>query len=124
MAMNQKQNRPAGPPPSGKKKEKMDSVFASGADGTVYEIPKDAAKKYELTEDRARTLGDVPIIPQSDEGGDEVGGRHRVWLQDGTYRYHSDWLSGPYLWHADWTYYNGPHWHPNVNSPIAYDLDD
>lgn len=124
MASNQEIQRPAKPAPTDRKKEKSNSVYAAGADGTLYELPADVAKKHEVTEDRARALGDVPIIPAAEGAEDEVGGRHRVWLRDGTYRYHNDWLYGPYLWHADYSYYNGYHWHPNPNSPRAYDSDD
>jgi len=81
--MNQETSRPAKPAPTDRKKEKSSNVYAAGADGTVYELPSDVAKKHELTEDRAKALGDVPIIPSTEGEEDEVGGRHRVWLRDG-----------------------------------------
>jgi hypothetical protein len=31
---------------------------------------------------------------------------------------------GPYIWITDGRSYRGPHWHPNVNSPFAYDMDN
>jgi hypothetical protein len=125
MAMQTQQpQRPYTKAPTDKPKAQMDVVFATSPDGAVYELPKDVAKRYEFTEERAKTLGDVPLAPTVVPAADEVGGRHRMWLRDGTYRFHNDWNYGPYIWHADYAVYTGYHWHPNADSPVAYDVDD
>jgi hypothetical protein len=119
----QQQERPLTKAPTDKPKTQLDVVFATSPDGTVYEIPKELAKKFEFTEERAKTLGDVPLTPNVVPAADEVGGRHRMWLRDGTFRFHNDWHYGPYIWHANYAVYSGYHWHPNPNSPLARDVD-
>jgi hypothetical protein len=118
------QQRPAGPAPAGQEKVKLDVVFATSPDGKVYELPSEVATKYEVTEERAKQLGHVPIIPRDYGEDEEVGGRHRTLGSDGTLRHHSNWQTGPYVWHRDYRSYNGPHWHPNPESPLAYDMND
>jgi hypothetical protein len=107
------ENRPAQPAPEGASKERMDVVLAY-AEGKVYEIPTDVAKKYESSDDHGK-----------DADEDEVGGRHLTWLPGlQQYGYGSNWLVGSYIWITDGRSYRGPHWHPNVNSPFAYDMDN
>jgi hypothetical protein len=110
-AQQQAENKPSQPAPAGESKEKMESVIAYAGD-KVYEIPMDVASQYESRDSH-------------DQGeDDEVGGRHGVVLNSGHWGYHSNWLTGPYIWITDGRSYRGPHWHPNVNSPFAYDMDN
>lgn len=106
------ENKPAQPAPEGQKKEELDVVIAYTGD-KMYEIPLSVAQQYESrdTHDEAE--------------GDEVGGRHQAWIPAlQRWGYHSNWLYGPYIWITDGRSYHGPHWHPNVNSPFAYDMDN
>lgn len=131
-AQSNEGQRPQSPPPDNRPKEELDVVFATSPDGRIFEIPTSVADKHEMTQDRARELGEVPILPYSlltrREGAEsqeaEVGGRHRVLLVDGTYGYHSDWLYGPYIWISNGRSYRGWHWHPNRYSALAYDVDN
>jgi hypothetical protein len=113
--------RPKGAAPQGTK-ERMGAVLAYAGD-RIYRIPEDVAKQYEVSGDERRRMSQcvAPIDAGSD---DEVGGRHAVLLVDGTVGYHSDWLVGPYVWISDGNWYQGPHWHPNRYSPLAYDGDN
>ena len=113
--------KPQGPPPADQKKERQNSVYASG-DGKIFEIPLDVAQKYEVKGGRADELR--CLVPQAGEQGDEVGGRHATTLVGGGYGYHSNWLYGSYIWWRDGNVYRGNHWHPYVNNPLAYDIDD
>jgi hypothetical protein len=105
------ENRPAAPAPEGQQKEQLEAVLAH-AGGRTFEIPMEVAQRYESGDDHDRG------------GDDEVGGRDRRWLRDGTFRYHSDWAFGPYVWITDGRSYRGQHWHPNPDSPFAYDMDN
>lgn len=105
------ENRPASPAPGDKKKESRDVIYAMH-EGKNYEIPVSAAKQYESKDSH-----------DQDES-DEVGGRHRTHLVNGTFGYHSDWQYGTYVWITDGRTYSGYHWHPNQFSPYAYDMDN
>ena len=120
---NPYEQRPDGPAPGGHRQEPLDVVFVTSLDGKLYELPTAVAAKYEVTEARARELGDIPIKPEQ-EDDDEVGGRHRMLLPDGTTRYHANWVSGAYVWHRDYRSYSGPHWHRDPNSPLGYNMQD
>lgn len=106
------QNKPAQPAPEGQSKERIEAVIGYAGD-KKYEIPMNVAQQYESRD------GD----DQADD--EEVGGRDARYLPAlGRYGYHSNWATGSYIWITDGRSYRGPHWHPNVNSPFAYDMDN
>ena len=97
-------------------KRKLDVVFASGPEGKVYAIPLSVAAEFE---------SDDKHLTRFLRGGepDEVEGRHKVLLVDGTFEYNSQWHVGAYLWIVNGGSYYGSHWHPNRHSPYAHDQD-
>lgn len=107
------ENRPSSPAPDDRQKESKDFIFASDG-GKTYEIPLSVAQQY-VSQDTHDQQGD---------GGDEVGGRDRRLLRDGTYGFHGDWQYGYYIWISDGRTYGGYHWHPNRYSYFAYDPDN
>ena len=122
--MHTRQQRPDSPAPAGQKKVALNVVYATSLDGKLYALPTDVAGAHEVTKEQAREIGHLPIVPDQWNEEDEVGGRHQVLLPDGTTRYHGNWITGAYIWHRDYRAYAGPHWHPDPNSPIAYDEKD
>lgn len=105
----------------GIKTELVDSVFATGPDGRIYEIPNAEALKYAVTPARAKELGHLPILPYTDlriPGTEsvieevEVRGGHAVPPADDGSGFHRDWLFGTYRWLGNGCYYKGVHRHP------------
>ena len=114
---------------------KLDSIFATGPDGRIFEIPNAQATGYEVTEERERELGHLPLVPynllmaiaagntdETDvdvETEEAVEGRHltldpSVGASGGltTWSWHTDWQYGAYTDVNDGSVYVGMHRHP------------
>ena len=104
-----------------KKAQRLDTVFATGPGGIVYELPRDVAVKYTITMDRVAELGHLPVTPYgtsvqaqsapSQDESSDVEGRHLAWNPTYGWVWHSNYLYGTFLW-VDGYYYNGEHYHP------------
>ncbi len=104
-----------------KPRKALDTIFATGPDGKIYEIPSASASEFLITPERVKELGHLPITPYTklasaispvkDEEEAEVGGRHKVY-RNGRMVWHHDWEYGTYRWVCDGRYYTGWHCHP------------
>lgn len=110
---------------------KLNSVFATGPDGRIFEIPVEQATGYEVSEEREKELGHLPLIPynllmaiaagNTDDTDTEeaVEGRHltldpSVGGAGGltNWSWHTDWQHGAYTDVNDGSVYVGMHRHP------------
>ncbi len=114
---------------------KLNSVFATGSDGRIFEIPTELASGYEVTEERERELGHLPLVPYNllmaiaagntddtdaeIETEEAVEGRHLTLdpsVSGGggltTWSWHADWQYGAYTDVTDGSVYVGMHRHP------------
>jgi len=116
-----------------KPRKALNTIFATGADGKIYEIPAASASEFLITPERVKELGHLPILPYTKlaapspsvtEGElEEVGGRHRVLLRNGTFGWHTDFAYGTYRWVSNGQYYTG--WHAHIWGDVdAIDNDN
>lgn len=110
---------------------KLDTVFATGPDGRIFEIPAEQASSYEVSEERERELGHLPLVPYNllmaiaagntddVETEEAVEGRHltldpSVGTGGGltNWSWHTDWQYGAYTDVKDGSVYVGMHRHP------------
>jgi hypothetical protein len=107
--------------------EPLGSVFLTGLDGLVYEFPEAAAKQHQVSPERIKELGHLPIVPYTklvlpnSNEGDEVSARHYVLRDDGQYGPHSDLLYGAAVSEKDGICYVGLHFHPHGGFLARFD---
>lgn len=89
----------------------LGTIFLTGPDGFVYEVPEEVAKKYRITPDRVAELEHLPLTAYPSANGPEVVGHHFVVNADGVYGPHTDVLLGTAI-ASDGRYYTGWHRHP------------
>jgi hypothetical protein len=87
------------------------TIFLTGPDGVVYEVPEEVAKEYRVTPDRVAELGHLALTVNSSANEPEVVGHHFVVNADGVYGPHTDVLLGTAI-ASDGRYYTGWHRHP------------
>jgi hypothetical protein len=90
----------------------LDTIFLTGPDGFVYELPRNIAQTYRITSERIAELGHLPLKPYPPAVEPEVMGHHFVVNADGVYGPHSDLLLGTAV-AGDGRYYTGWHRHPH-----------
>lgn len=105
-----------------KPRKALNTIFVTGADGKIYEIPAAKAAEFVITPERMKELCHLPILPYTKVATRatrkkkkelaEVGGRHKTMLMDGTFEWSRDWVYGAYRWVCDGNYYTGRHAHP------------
>ncbi|MGK0185962.1 MAG: hypothetical protein ACI9R3_001745 [Verrucomicrobiales bacterium] len=104
-----------------KPKTKLDLVYAAGAEGEVYAIPLDIARKHRVNAAEEGEpfidLERAAVTNEEDDAEEEVAGHHA----DGGLGYHGDWRYGTYCWRKDGNWYTGWHHHPNWFSHLAVD---
>ena len=61
----------------------LGTIFLTGPDGFVYEVPEEVAKEYRITPGRVAELGHLPLTAYSSANGPEVVGHHFVVNADG-----------------------------------------
>jgi hypothetical protein len=90
----------------------LGTIFLTGPDGFVYELPEEVAEKYRITQPRIAELGHLPLAAYPRANRPEVVGHHFVVNADGVYGPHIDVLLGTAIAN-DGRYYTGWHRHPN-----------
>jgi hypothetical protein len=106
--------------------EPLGSVFLTGLDGHVYEFPEAIARQHQVSPERIKELGHLPIVPYTklvlpnSNEGDEVSARHYVLREDGQYGPHSDLLYGTAVSEEDGVCYVGLHFHPHGGFPARF----
>jgi hypothetical protein len=92
-------------------RQPLGTIFLTGPDGFVYEVPEEVAKEYRITPARVAELGHLPLTVYSSANGPEVVGHHFVVNANGVYGPHTDVLLGTAI-ASDGRYYTGWHRHP------------
>src|SRR5258708_19257279 len=64
----------------------LGTIFLTGPDGFVYEVPEEVAKKYRMTSARVVELRDLPLAAYPSANGPGVFGQHFSVNRDGAYR--------------------------------------
>jgi len=129
-------NKPKPEEIAAKPRKALGSIFATSANGKIYEIPTARALEFMITPERAKELGHLPILPYTklahpremeaptEELG-EVVGRHRGRLADGSWGFNRDWVYGTYRCYTNGAYYVGWHRHPwGDHWAVGMDNDD
>jgi len=115
-------NQPTPEEIAAKPRKALSTIFATGADGKIYEIPAATASEFVVTPERVKELGHLPILPytkllepiaadEPEQELEEVGGRHKMILRSGRYGWHTDLQYGTYRWVSNGCYYTGFHAH-------------
>jgi hypothetical protein len=89
----------------------LGTIFLTGPDGFVYELPEEVAKEYRIPVARLEELGHLPLEPYPRATQPEVVGHHFVVNENGVYGPHTDVLLGTAI-AGDGRYYTGWHRHP------------
>ncbi|HKM57712.1 MAG TPA: hypothetical protein VJX28_03135 [Chthoniobacterales bacterium] len=106
--------------------EPLGSIFLTGLDGFVYELPEAVAKQHRVSPERLKELGHLPIIPctslvlDNTKEGDEVSARHYVLREDGQFGPHSEVLYGTAVAQDDGFCYTGYHFHPDGSATARF----
>jgi hypothetical protein len=97
--------------------EPLGSVFLTGLDGFIYELPEALARQHRVSPERIKELGHLPIAPYPGmvapaSADDEVSARHYVLRDDSQFGPHTDLLYGTAVSEDDGICYTGLHFHP------------